>query len=197
MYMKAFLFFCNDEKSPPSDTVLTEISPLRSKPLVDDNKNSVEEIYAQLPNVIILRLPMVYGPNDYQNRLLELVNQIRLPPHQVRLEQSISQVKFPRGYVENVAYAITLAALKGKKGSHIYNIADNTQYTELQWVTSIIKASGGNAKLKLVKTCDFPLLERHTFNPRQYIEVSTEKFRRDFSYTEPFNIEDSIKATVD
>ncbi|KOE80216.1 hypothetical protein ACS86_17630 (plasmid) [Vibrio alginolyticus] len=76
--MKAFLFFCNDEKSPPSDTVLTEISPLRSKPLVDDNKNSVEEIYAQLPNVIILRLPMVYGPNGSVANKAWMVNLMRL-----------------------------------------------------------------------------------------------------------------------
>ena len=194
---KGFAVFCKDENSPPSDTVLTEISPLRSKPLVDDNKNSVEEIYAQRPNVIILRLPMVYGPKDYQSRLLPVINQIKLSPYQVRLEQSLSQIKFPRGYVENIAYAITLAALKGKKGNHIYNIADNTQYTELQWVSSIIKASRMNAELQLVKTCDLPSQERHAFNLKQCIEVSTEKFRRDFTYTEPFNIENAIEATVD
>ncbi|RWX52784.1 NAD-dependent epimerase/dehydratase family protein [Photobacterium chitinilyticum] len=193
---KGFSVFCNDENSPPSDALLTETSPLRSVPLVDDDKSGVEDVYAPLPNVITLRLPMVYGPGDYQSRLLGVVNQIKTPPHQVRLDESLSQVKFPRGYIENVAHAIALVAITGRTGNHIYNIADNTQYTERQWVTNIIKASGMDAELKLVKTRDLLSSEKHTFNPKQCIEVSTEKFRRDFPYTEPFNIEDAIKTTV-
>src|SRR5690554_3521967 len=115
------------EPGPPDPTPLTEEAPLREKlyPYRDLNVELYSEssAYDKIPaerqildhprlSATILRLPMVFGPGDYLHRLYPYVRRMADGRPAIILQEEHAGWRAPRGYVENVAAAITLAVLK-------------------------------------------------------------------------------------
>src|SRR5215467_13544285 len=83
-------------------------------PWVDDEyeKINVEKAVLNdrdLPGTV-LRLPMVYGPGDPVHRFHFLLKRIDDGRQTILFAEDVAALRTPRGYVENVAHAITLAA---------------------------------------------------------------------------------------
>src|SRR6266849_9742050 len=63
----------------------------------------------ELPGTV-LRLPMVYGPGDPLHRFHPIVKRVDDGRRHIILAETLAAWRSPRGYVENVAAAIVLAA---------------------------------------------------------------------------------------
>src|SRR5581483_2555475 len=131
------------DPGPPDPTPLTEDSPLREKyypyrsnPLrsLDDPskwQDEYDKILAErvvmsdpaLPGTI-LRLPMVYGPRDYQHRLFEYLKRMDDQRPAILLDETIANWRWTRGYVEDVAQAIVLAVTQDHAAHRIYNVGE-------------------------------------------------------------------------
>ena len=79
------------------------------KHLDDYDKILVERAFMENSNLpgTILRLPMVYGPNDYQHRLHEYVKRMEDERPVIFLQEDMARWRWTRGYVDNVASSIT------------------------------------------------------------------------------------------
>src|SRR5205823_7436702 len=155
---RAYERFRKADPGPPDPAPLTEGSPLRDKlyPYRSMAKSADEFMYhydkilmerevmsrpEALP-VTVLRLPMVYGPGDYQHRLFPYLKRMDDGRPAILLPEGWAQNRVSRGYVEGVAAAIVLAVLDDRATGRVYNVAEPEALSELEWVRRIGEAVG-------------------------------------------------------
>src|SRR5262245_14166324 len=135
---RAFARFWRSEPGPPDPLPLTEESPLRAKTAPDrgsvrvdfDNVEVEEQVLCdtQFP-VTSLRLPATYGPGDPQHRLYELVGRMDDARPAILIDERFADWRWVRGYVEDVAAAIVLAATDDRAAGRVYNVAQPEAYS--------------------------------------------------------------------
>src|ERR1700719_1253332 len=145
------------ESGPLQDVPLTEESDLRRClhpyppesmqllrkifPWVTDDYDKIpaERIVMNDPDLpgTVLRLPMVYGPGDPLHRFYPVVKRIADGRRHIILPETLAAWHSPRGYVENVAAAIALAATDERAAGRIYNICEEPSFSELEWARMI------------------------------------------------------------
>jgi nucleoside-diphosphate-sugar epimerase len=169
---------------------------------VDDEYEKIEVERAvtgdpQLP-ATVLRLPMVYGPGDPLHRLYPIVKRIDDKRPAIILEEGFARGGLPRGYVENVAAAIALAATsdRAKEGDRIYNIAE-ASHAELDWIRMIGRAAGWKGEVIALSTDETPPHLRQPFNSAQDCTVSSDRIRSDIGFTEPVAIPEALRRTIE
>ena len=144
------------ETGPVDLSPITEASPLREnlypyrreaprdaddpQKLHDDyDKILIERVVMSDPELpgTVLRLPMVYGPGDYQHRLFSFLKRMDDGRPAILLDEAEARWKWTHGYVENVADAIVLAATDERAAGRIYNVGEPFTFTMAEWVEKI------------------------------------------------------------
>lgn len=90
----------------------------------------------------VLRLPMVYGPGDPLHRFFPLLKRISDGRSFVLLADDLAAWRGPRGYVENVAHAIAIAATSHRSAGQTYNICEEPALSEIEWQKRIAQQAG-------------------------------------------------------
>ena len=171
----------NDEKETdpvPIDeesTVRPERYPYRGKmPGMDDyDKLDVEDVY--LPRgATVLRLPMVYGPRDYQRREEFLLRRVRAGRQ--RIPFGSGQWLTCRVYVGDVGRAVRLALHKDVSGQ-VFNICEDRTFSMRMWSEAILEAAGSGADLVRVRDEVLPEDLKFTGTMTQHIAASGKKAR--------------------
>ncbi|MGI8484688.1 MAG: NAD-dependent epimerase/dehydratase family protein [Thermomicrobiales bacterium] len=135
---RAFGRLIGTEPGPPELVPFDESAPLRDKrypyrgetpPPADDprawshdyDKIPIEQMVMATPGIsgTILRLPLVYGDNDYQHRLLAYVQRFSDNRPAIILGEWEAEFRATRGYVGNVAAAIALAVTDDRARTHL------------------------------------------------------------------------------
>lgn len=162
----------------PSEVPLTEESPLRTNlfPYGGEYEKILVERVVRERGGTILRLPAVYGPGDA--RMREWIGAI------VSMSEPQTRWRWTRGYVENVADAIALAALDPRAAGKTYNVGDADAPSEKEWVQML----GG--RLNIVKESPLP------FDWRYDLVTDTSAIRRDLGYMERVGREEAIARTI-
>ncbi|HRE39758.1 MAG TPA: NAD-dependent epimerase/dehydratase family protein [Ignavibacteria bacterium] len=134
-------------------------------------------------NWSILRLPMVYGTNDYQYRFYKYLKRMEDKRPFILLSHYESQFKGCRGYVEDIGYGIYLSAISENANNQIFNIGEENTVTEKNWVKKIAKYAGWNGEIVV-------LPPKEDEKPMQNLDTDTKKIRELIGYTEltPENI---------
>lgn len=99
--------------------------------------------------VTILRLPMVYGPGDRQGRVAGCLGRLPADGSPLRLNPAEAGWRCTRGYVEDVAWAIALAATDERAAGRTLNVGETDALTELEWVGAIAQAAGWNGRVEV------------------------------------------------
>jgi len=139
----------------------------------------------------VLRLPMIYGPNDRQFRLSQYLKTMKTSD-EIILHSTEAKWRTSRGFVENVAYAITLAIVDQKAANQIYNVAEDFAFTELDWVKTIKKHNKWNGNILV----DEAPVVSEGFNPEQHLVISSKKIRDELGYKEIVSFEKGIQQTI-
>jgi len=205
------------EEGPLQAVPLTEESELRTKlqtypaaqikkirqmvAWVDDDydKIPVERVLlsdSDLPGTI-LRLPMIYGPGDYARRLHPVVRRIDDGRKAIIFESGWATWKPPRGYVENVAWAIALAATDGRAAGRIYNVAETPAFSEIEWARKIARATSWTGEFVVLPKERAPKHLVPPGNNAQHWEADSTRIRRELGYREVVSIEEGIRRTVE
>jgi nucleoside-diphosphate-sugar epimerase len=205
------------EPGPLEPLPLTEDSPLRTKlqtyppdrvrmlqrvfGWLDDDYDKIpveREIlgHRDLPGTV-LRLPMVYGPGDRLHRLFPIVKRIddRRPALLFEAKQAVW--RGPRGYVENVASAIALAATSDRAAGRIYNVAETDNLTELDWAKAVARVAGWPGALHVVPADGTPAHLRLPGNYDQHWVVDSTRIRAELGYVEPIGRDEAIRRTIE
>lgn len=211
------------EPGPPDPVPLTEEAPLRERRYpyrgdtlraaddpqrwVDEyDKIPIEELSLSVDDLpgTVLRLPAVYGPNDKQHRLHPYLKPMDDGRPAVLLEERYARWRWSRGYVEDIAQAIVLAATDDRAAGQTYNVADNAALPEAEWVRRIGQAAGWQGEIipVPVERLDLPreqlpaslTAER---NLEQELIASSDRIRAELGYGETVSPEDALRRTVD
>jgi len=188
-------------------TVLRTYPPHRVKMLqqvfgwLDDEYDKIpveQEILAdaRLPGTV-LRLPMVYGPGDPLRRIQPIVKRVDDGRPVILVEEKFSRWRGPRGYVENVAAAIALAATDARAAGRIYNVGEAESLSELEWAQRIAAAMGWRGDFVVLPDDRIPVHLRMPGNADQHWTIDTARIRRELGYREPIAQDEAIRRTIE
>lgn len=195
--------------------LLTEDAPVRQKlypyrgekPRAEDDPQKILDDYDKIPiekTVMsdtelpgtVLRLPMVYGPEDYQHRLFEYLKRMDDKRPAIILDKGLADWRSSNGYVENVADAIALAVTSEHAKSRIYNVAEPDNPTIAQWVTMIGKIAGWHGEVVIVARDELPESLVPGFNTDQHLAVDTTRIRKELGYGEAVPLDEALARTI-
>jgi nucleoside-diphosphate-sugar epimerase len=191
--------------NPPQATPLTEDSETRTvlspdlTPEVDIDNLEVERALTGDPvlPVTVLRLCAIYGAHDAQRRLAYYVRRMDDGRPAIVLDEREARFRHSRGYVENAAAAVVLAATDERARGRTYNVADRYTLTELEWLRKIADVCRWEGEIiplpaeRLPEPLHFPAPEG------QDLYVSSERIREELGYSEPVGLEEGLRRAVE
>lgn len=204
------------EPGPLEPLPITEDSPLRTVrqlyppetirmlqsvfTWVDDHydKIAVEEVVLNTPGIVgtVLRLPMVYGPGDPLHRFFPLLKRIADGRSCILFANDLAAWRGPRGYVDNIAHAIALAATSVQAGGCVYNVCDELALPEVEWQAKIAKQTDWTGKFVVVPRERTPGHLLQPGNAAQHVVVSSNRIRTELFYKERIEVEEGIRRTI-
>jgi nucleoside-diphosphate-sugar epimerase len=164
----------------------------------DYDKILVERVVLGSPDLpgTVLRLPMVYGPGDYQHRLFGYLKRMDDRRPAILLGAGLARWRASRGYVDNVAAAIALAATDDRAAGRVYNVAEPDALPEADWVRAIGEAAGWRGEVVVLPDERLPAHLRQGLNPEQHLVVDSGRIRRELGYAEPVARVEALRQTV-
>jgi nucleoside-diphosphate-sugar epimerase len=151
--------------------------------------------HPELPGTV-LRLPMVYGPGDPLHRFYPVVKRVLDRRRHIIFPETLAAWRSPRGYVENVAAAIVLAATDSRAARRIFNVCEEPAFSELEWAKKIageMRWDGEFFVLPLERT------PRHLLKPGNAAQdwtASSARLRQELGYHEPVATDEAIRRTI-
>ncbi len=142
--------------------------------------------------VTILRLPMVYGPDDPQKRVSGYLQRLWASGSELRLNATEAAWACTRGYVEDVAWAIRLAALAGGTAGQLFNVGEPDALTELEWVRAIAAAAAWPGRV-ISDPAEPP---SRSAEWRISLLVDTGRIRAVLGYHEPIGRDQGLRRTA-
>jgi nucleoside-diphosphate-sugar epimerase len=202
------------EEGPLDPVPLVEDAPLRTRlypyrgpvprnatdPMrwVDDyEKILVERAVMQdstLPGTV-LRLPLVYGPGDSHHRLFPYLKRVDDVRPAIPLESTHAGWRWTRGYVEDVAQAITLTVLNDQATGRVYNVGESEALSEAEWVRAIGQVAGWRGDVVTVPRERWPA-QMADRNYAQHLVTDTTRIRAELGYQESISREEALARTI-
>lgn len=195
------------EPGPPDPVPLTEDAPLRERlypyrgrgPGIPDDYDKIpaERTVLGEPALpgTVLRLPLVYGPNDAQRRTLPYLKRLD-DGRPIPLGERFADWRWSHGYVENVAHAIALAVTDERAAGRVYNVAEPTAPTQREWVEAIARAAGRPADIVILRDDAVPAHIAWPGDTDQSIVADTTRLRAELGYVEPVDLDEALRRTV-
>jgi len=203
---RAFARFWRSEPGPPDPLPLTEESPLRQKTAPDrgaiqvdfDNVEVEDAVFCHVDLPVTgLRLPATYGPGDGQHRLYDLVRRMDDERPAILIDERFADWRWVRGYVEDVAAAIALAASDERAKGRVYNVAQPAAYSETEWARLVADAHGWQGEIASVPSALLPESMRADFDEQQEYVVSSDRIRNELGYEERVQLAEGLRRTIE
>ena len=102
-----------------------------------------------------------------------------------------------RGYLENVAAAIALAATSDRAAGRVYNVGEPENFSELEWARRIAASMGWTGRFVVLPKDHMPAHLVMPGNAGQHWSVDTTRIRQELGYVEPIARDEAISRTVE
>ena len=199
------------EKGTQGEGRVGEASPLRRKlyPYRDIVPDASHELYdydkilvertvmssTALP-ASVLRLPMVYGPGDYQHRFYGWVKRMLDGRPAIVMEHGQAEWRVTRGYVENCADAICRTVTDESAAGRIYNVGGPTAPTEREWIERMAAHLDWPGRIVSVAPGALPEPMRSGLTWQHNLVVDTGRIREELGFAEPVDSETCLARTI-
>ena len=213
---RAFGRILGTETGDVENEVLTEESPLRKNLYPyrgeiqrgNDDPNRLLDHYDKIPieHIVlsdkelvgtVLRLPMVYGPGDYQHRLYGYLRSMVDKRDFILLEDGLAGWRSTRGYVEDIADAIIKAVVDDRTASEVFNVADSKFHSEREWEELIAKAMNWHGEIRTIPSDALPESLRSNFDTRHHLMVDSSKIRNTLGWSHRTDLIAAIQNTAE
>jgi nucleoside-diphosphate-sugar epimerase len=166
---------------------------------VEYDKIPVEQAVLSDPKLpgTILRLPMLYGPGDPLHRFHPILKRIDDGRKQIIFADDVAPLRTPRGYVEDVAAAIALAAISPQAAGRIYNVCEAESFGELDWARKIAALDRWDGDFVVLPHDHTPKHLLWPGNTAQHIVASSDRIRKELGYHELLPREEAIRRTIE
>jgi nucleoside-diphosphate-sugar epimerase len=114
----------------------------------------------------------------------------------IPMQENWANWRSPRGYVQNVAAAVALAAVNDRAAGHTYNVADSQSFSEIEWAALIAKIAGWHGDLVPVPAELLPPSLRVPGNFSQQLSADSSRIRTELGYVEPVPRAQAMRETV-
>ena len=156
------------------------------------DKLDVEDVY--LPQgATSVRLPMVYGPHDYQLREEYLLRRVRAG--RSRIPFGAGMWLTCRAYVKDIARGVSLVLNTPAAAGQVFNLCEDRTYSMRMWSGMILDAAGSGAELVRVADELLPEDLKATGTMSQHIAATARKARSMLGWTTS-DPEESLRTTV-
>jgi nucleoside-diphosphate-sugar epimerase len=207
---QAYGCFRRLESSAPSSRPLTEDARLRTAlfpyrgaaedkthPWFNYEKILVERIVTQNDSLpaVILRLPQVFGPHDSQHRLRGYLRQMDAREN-ITISEAKARWSWTRGYVEDIAFGLALAAVDRNAVSQIFNVGEKEAEAEIDWIRRIGRAAGWAGEIEIISADKLPkeLAEQYDWN--HHLAGDTRRIRQILGYEETISPNEAMERSV-
>jgi len=151
--------------------------------------------HPDLPGTL-LRLPMVYGPGDPLHRLFPILKRIDDGRSAILFAEDLAAWRGSKGYVENVAAAVALAAVSEQAKGRVYNVAEPEAPSELEWARRVAAATGWRGRFVVLPRDRTPAHLLLPGNAAQHWVASSQRIRAELGYVEPVERDDALRRTI-
>jgi nucleoside-diphosphate-sugar epimerase len=209
---RAYDRFRRTDPGLPDPTPLTEDSPLRDKlyPYRAMTQNEEDLMYhydkilferavmsePSLP-ATVLRLPMVYGPGDYQHRLFPYLKRMDDGRPAILLAEDYAAWQAPRGYVGDMGEAIALCVVKEEAAGRVYHVGDTPSVTETAWIERIAQTTGWPGTVVTRPNDQLPESLQHSYDTTQSWALDSSRIRQKLGYREVTLPSEAMQRTVE
>jgi nucleoside-diphosphate-sugar epimerase len=164
----------------------------------DYEKILVERAVSGNPDLpaTILRLPMIYGPGDPLHRFHPVLKRIDDGRRQIIFANDVALLRTPRGYVEDIAASIVLAAISPQAAGRIYNVCESEGFGELDWARKIAAAVNWDGEFVVLPHDRTPKHLLWPGNTAQHLVVRSDRIRQEFGYRETLPREEAFRRTI-
>src|SRR5438552_304597 len=131
---------------------------------------------SDLPGTV-LRLPMVYGPGGPLHRFFPLLKRIDDGRPAILFSESMARWRGSKGYSENVAAAIALAAMDARAAGRAYNVAAPEAPSEREWAERVAAETGWRGRFVVLPDDETPAHLVLPGNPEQHWVASSRRIR--------------------
>jgi nucleoside-diphosphate-sugar epimerase len=145
----------------------------------------------------VLRLPMVYGPGDPLRRFLPVVKRIADRRRVILFSEAMAEWRASKGYVEDVAAAVALAAVSEAASGRIYNVGEQDALTEIEWARRIARVMGWDGEFKRLPDGRLPGHLRAPGDTAQHWVADTSRIRQDLGFRESVGRDEAVRRTVE
>jgi nucleoside-diphosphate-sugar epimerase len=160
--------------------------------LEDYDKLDVEDVYLS-SGATAVRLPMVYGEHDYQQREDYILRRVRAG--RVRIPIGAGMWLASRAYVKDVARGVHLALTAPAAAGQVFNLCEDLTYSMRMWSRMILDAAESDAELVRVTDELLPEDLKPTGTMTQHIAASARKARSVLGWTTSDPVE-SLSSSV-
>lgn len=160
------------------------------------DKIAVEEAVMGRRGSTVVRLPMVYGPGDPLHRMHGVLKRISDGRPAIILPDDHAAWRGPRGYVENVAHAIALAATSERAKGRIYHVCEEPSLSELEWQKKIAEQTDWRGRFVVLPRQQTPKHLLMPGNAAQHVVANSARIRTELGYKELWPLDEAIRRTI-
>lgn len=196
----------------PDPTPLTEDSPLRDSryPYRTEDKEKdgfrhdydkilVEKLIMSDGRVpaSVLRLPMVYGPEDFQHRFYDYAKRMADGRPYILIPQSMAEWMACRGYIDTMADAALAVADLLPKVRNTFHACDQPALSEVNFAREIAKAMNWSGEVRIVPDEELWEERRHSNHFNYNIALDTSRLEAASDWKPVRDFAERFKATCE
>ncbi len=189
------------EPGPSLAVPINEQSPLREKPLKEDENGDKLEVELVLRNAplpsTVLRLAPLYGPNDYLRRFFPLIVRMIHGREDVFLGTCQAQWKWTHAFVDDAAHAISLVAQNPSKGRRVYNVGEQNTPTMRERIENLGMVFGWEGRVGVVPDKALPPYMQTSGDFAQDLLLDSSAIRKELGYKEPSDYYEGLASAVE
>jgi nucleoside-diphosphate-sugar epimerase len=145
----------------------------------------------------ILRLPMIFGPNDKQHRFGWAIKGAR-PGQPFAIDERAADWLNSYGYIDDMADALALAATHPAAAGRTYNVAQPKDRTVRQWARTILDLMGIDSPVVTVPPAANGIMaDRAEASNLVYpLTLDSTRIRAELGFAEIVNERDALERTI-
>ena len=114
----------------------------------------------------------------------------------ITISEEKARWRWTRGYVEDIAFGLSLAALHQKAVGQIFNVGEKEAESEIDWIRRIGNAAGWHGRITIVSEEGLPKELAEPYDWHHNLAGDTTRIREELGYHEIVSSREAMERAV-